>query len=99
MLATAVTMPVVVTALPTSGEMCAAPWMSWIAVIVTSSLVIVPRPEPSAIAAVPVVLTRFDSWTVKVSFGSTTVSPLIATSMVWVSAPPAAKVSVPAVAI
>ena len=71
----AVTIPRVVTAEPSSGEARPFPWMSWMGVSATSSFVIVPCPCPSATVA-PV---RFVTFTTKVSFASTVVSPFTVT--------------------
>jgi hypothetical protein len=71
---TPVTMPRVVTE-PESGEEPPGPWMSWIGVTTTSSLLMVPRPWTSP-AVAPVMLVTF---TKNVWFGSGVVSPLTVT--------------------
>ena len=80
-----VTMPRVETLLPTIGALAPGPWMSWIGVSVTSSLLIVPRPWLSVTVAptTPLTLTK------KVSLDSVTVSPLTTTVKVPAETPTA----------
>ncbi len=61
----------------------------------TSSLAIVPTPVPSRIVALP---TTFERFTLNVSSGSTTVSPLTCTVTVS-EVSPGAKVTVPVAAV
>jgi hypothetical protein len=68
-------MPRVVTLAPTIGELAPGPWMSWIGVTVTSSLLIVPVPWPSLTFAPTTLVTL----TKKVSLASAEVSPLTVT--------------------
>ena len=91
-MSTAVTTPRVVTTWSSSGEMWPLPWIEEMRV--TSSLRIVPVPEPSAICAVPEPLTRLPRFTPKVSFASSVVSPLITIDTCCDSAPPAVNASV-----
>jgi len=83
LLRTPVTTPRVVTELPTIGDEAPGPWMSWIGVSATSSLVIVPCPWAS-VAVAPVM---FVTLTKNVSLASTTVSPLTSTVKEWVELP------------
>ena len=74
--------------------------MSSIVMLAESSLVMVPRPLASVNTAEPVLPAFRLKSTVKVSSGSTTVSPLTTTVMVCVKAAvPARKVSVPALVV
>ena len=72
---TPVTMPRVVTTLPTIGDDPPGPWMSWIGVSVRSSLRIVPRPCTSPAVAPTMLVTL----TKNVSLGSGVTSPLTVT--------------------
>ena len=62
-----------------------------------SSLVIVPVPAAAPMVVVPVVFTTLESVTITVSSGSEAVSPFTVMLIGRVAAPPAVKLSVPAV--
>jgi hypothetical protein len=83
------------TAPPTSGDLWPTPWIAAISVSATSSFRMVPVPLASARVALPEALSRLESTTERVSSGSALASPFTVTVTVWLSAPPAAKVSVP----
>jgi hypothetical protein len=75
---TPVTMPVVVTTLPTIGDELPGPWMSWTGMTVTSSFAMVPVP----VASIGVAPTTFATVRVNVSLGSVVVSPFTSTDTV-----------------
>ena len=57
-----------------------------------SSSMIVATPMPLLIVVVPTVFSKFESVMVKVSFPSTSESPMMGTAIVWLDGPPAVNV-------